>query len=153
MAAKKKYRRMGKIPTTIAGAVMVAALVCALFMIYGAGPSSIFFSRASSAPARAARADAKKLSATLDPNLFTGEARRAYQVAGHHPALLAQMHCYCGCERDGMMHNLLDCYRTDHGSQCPVCIGEALEAERLAKQGVPIERIRDKLRARWANGE
>ncbi len=132
----------------IAAVAASAALVYAVATIYGLSPSS----RASAAPVKTESA-AARLRVTLDPNLFAGEARRAYEVAARHPALLAQLHCYCGCERDGMMHNLLDCYRTSHGSQCPVCMGEALEAARLARQGVPIEQIRDKLRARWGDGE
>ncbi len=137
---------------TIAAVAAFAALAYAAVTIYPLSPSSIVSSRASAAPVKT-ESPAAKLRITLEPKLFSGEARRAYQVAEHHPALLAQLHCYCGCEREGMMHNLLDCYRTDHGSECPICMGEALEASRLAKQGVPIEQIRDKLRARWGNGE
>ncbi|MFZ2063301.1 MAG: hypothetical protein WAU82_19995, partial [Candidatus Binatus sp.] len=33
---------------------------------------------------------------TLDPNQFIGPAKQAYQVAEKNPALLAQLHCYCG---------------------------------------------------------
>ncbi len=145
-------RRLRKIPIAIAAGVAVVALTYAVLTVCGVGRSPAISSRASAA-AVSSNAAISKLRYTLDPNLFTGDARRAYEIAAHYPALLAQLHCYCGCERDGSMHNLLDCYRSDHGSHCPICIGEALEAERLAKQGVLIEQIRDKLRARYANGE
>ena len=36
---------------------------------------------------------------TLDPDQFVGPAKQAYQVAEKSPALLAQLHCYCGCDR------------------------------------------------------
>ncbi len=96
---------------------------------------------------------AAKLRVTLDPQLFQGDVRKAYQVAQDHPALLAQMHCYCGCDRTEGHKNLLDCFRDKHGSTCAICTGEAIEAEQLARQGMPVEQIRDSLRARYANGD
>lgn len=89
---------------------------------------------------------------TLDPKLFAGDVKKAYQVAQDDPALLAQMHCYCGCDRTQGHKNLLDCFRDKHGSTCAICTGEAIEAEQLARQGMPVEQIRDSLRARYANG-
>jgi hypothetical protein len=63
------------------------------------------------------------------------------------------MHCYCGCDRTYGHKNLLDCFRDEHGSHCATCTGEAIEAEKLASQGMPIEKIRDSLRNRFAGGE
>ncbi|MGB6554170.1 MAG: CYCXC family (seleno)protein [Candidatus Binataceae bacterium] len=96
---------------------------------------------------------AAKLRMTLDPQLFQGDVKKAYQVARDDPALLAQMHCYCGCDRTEGHKNLLDCFRDKHGSTCAICTGEAIEAEQLAGQGMPVEQIRDSLRARYANGD
>jgi hypothetical protein len=96
---------------------------------------------------------AAKLRMTLDPQLFQGDVRKAYQVAQDDPALLAQMHCYCGCDRTEGHKNLLDCFRDKHGSTCAICTGEAIEAEQLSRQGMPVEQIRDSLRARYANGD
>ncbi len=87
---------------------------------------------------------------TLDPAMFTGPAREAYAVAGKNPALLSQLRCYCGCDRIYGHKNLLDCYRDGHGAKCEICVGEALEATTLAKQGTPVEQIRDALRERYA---
>ncbi len=87
---------------------------------------------------------------TLDPNQFVGPAKQAYQVAEKNPALLAQLHCYCGCDKDYGHRNLLDCYRSNHGSKCEICIGEALMAEQLSEQGSPVEQIRDALRRNYA---
>jgi hypothetical protein len=87
---------------------------------------------------------------TLDPNQFLGPARQAYQVAEKNPALLAQLHCYCGCDRQYGHQNLLDCYRGDHGSKCEICIGEALMAQQLSDQDSPVEQIRDALRRNFA---
>jgi len=90
---------------------------------------------------------------TLDPKLFNGDVRKAYVVAEQDPALLAQLHCYCGCDKQEGHKNLLDCFRDKHGSTCAICVGEAVEAEVLAQQGMPIEQIRDTLRDKFAHGE
>lgn len=87
---------------------------------------------------------------TLDPNEFVGPARQAYQVAEKNPALLAQLHCYCGCDRIYGHQNLLDCYRGDHGSKCEICIGEAMMAQQLSEQGSPVDQIRDAIRRNYA---
>ena len=52
---------------------------------------------------------------TLDPNLFNGKAKRAYQIAKEIPRVLAQMPCFCECEAFGH-ENLLDCFIDRHGA-------------------------------------
>ena len=105
--------------------------------------------------ARSAKAENVALSGanervTLDPNQFVGPAKQAYQVAEKNPALLAQLHCYCGCDREYGHQNLLDCYRGDHGSKCEICMGEALMAQQLSEQGSPVDQIRDAIRRQYA---
>jgi uncharacterized protein with PCYCGC motif len=95
-------------------------------------------------------AAASNLRQTLDPMQFTGPVREAYKVAQENPELLAQLHCYCGCDRANGHKNLLDCYRDHHGASCSICTGEALEAKKLFDQGASIETIREALRARFA---
>ena len=93
-----------------------------------------------------------RLRITLDPNNFQGAVREAYEVAEKDPALLAQLHCYCGCDVTDGHKNLLDCFRDTHGSTCVICCGEARDAESMASRGMAIEQIRDALRARYAHG-
>jgi Protein of unknown function with PCYCGC motif len=52
---------------------------------------------------------------TLDPDLFKGKAKRAYQVAKEIPHVLAQIPCFCECEAFGH-ENLLDCFIDRHGA-------------------------------------
>ena len=52
---------------------------------------------------------------TLDPNLFRGKAKKAYQVAKEIPEILAHMPCFCECEPFGH-ENLLDCFIDNHGA-------------------------------------
>jgi uncharacterized protein with PCYCGC motif len=62
------------------------------------------------------------------------------------------LHCYCGCDKTDGHKNLLDCFRDTHGSTCAICCGEARDAEAMAGRGMPIEQIRDALRARYSHG-
>jgi Protein of unknown function with PCYCGC motif len=87
---------------------------------------------------------------TLDPKQFVGPVREAYQFAGDNPALLAQLHCYCGCDKAEGHQNLLDCYRGMHASSCEICTGEALLAKRMAAQGSPVDQIREAIRRNFA---
>jgi hypothetical protein len=52
---------------------------------------------------------------TLDPSLFKGKAKRAYQIAREIPEVLAQVPCFCECEAFGH-ENLLDCFIDEHGA-------------------------------------
>ena len=67
--------------------------------------------------AAAARAAAPADGLTLDPQQFQGDTRLAYEAAQKHPDLLAQLHCYCGCQEHEGHKSLLDCFRTDHGAR------------------------------------
>ncbi len=87
---------------------------------------------------------------TLDPDQFVGPVKQAYKVAEKNPALLAQLHCYCGCDKANGHQSLLDCYRDLHGATCQVCTEEALLADRMSEQGSPIDQIRDAIRRRFA---
>ncbi len=90
---------------------------------------------------------------TLDPGLYKGPAHEAYRVAREHPELLAQMHCYCGCDRLHGHNSLLDCFRDTHGGHCAICVAEAIDAERMYKAGTPVDQIRDALRQRYNRHE
>ncbi|MGO9607388.1 MAG: CYCXC family (seleno)protein [Candidatus Binataceae bacterium] len=130
----------------IAGLLVMAA---GAYVWFGSPHSSADATEQISAPGDAAT----NLRLTLDPKLFQGEVREAYEVAERDPALLAQLHCYCGCDKSDGHKSLLDCYRDKHGSTCAICVGEAREAEVLAKQGMPVEQIRDSLRNRFGHGD
>ena len=133
--------------------VVVVVFVAAVAVYAGA---TVYRSRTADTTAppmtMAAGDAAQHLRQTLDPNLFVGEVKKAYQIAERNPNLLAQMHCYCGCDHQEGHKNLLDCFRDDHGSKCAICVGEARDAEAMAGRGVPVDQIRDTLRARYAGG-
>jgi hypothetical protein len=56
------------------------------------------------------------LVATLSPNLFQGPTRDAYQAARDIPEVLAELPCYCGCERTAGHDDNLHCYIDNHAT-------------------------------------
>ena len=85
------------------------------------------------------------LGPTLAPEKFTGLTRDAYRVAREIPVTLAQMPCYCHCDR-GMGHkSLYSCFEDDHAAHCAVCVNEALLAHKLEKDGLTAPQIRDRI--------
>ncbi|HET9525455.1 MAG TPA: CYCXC family (seleno)protein [Pyrinomonadaceae bacterium] len=85
------------------------------------------------------------LGPTLAPEKFTGLTRDAYRVAREIPVTLAQMPCYCYCDR-GMGHkSLYSCFEDDHAAHCAVCVNEALLAHKLEKDGLTAPQIRDRI--------
>jgi hypothetical protein len=86
------------------------------------------------------------LGVTLEPEKFTGLVRDAYRAAREIPQTLAQLPCYCHCDR-GMGHKSLhSCYEDDHASHCAVCVNEALLALKLEKEGkLTPAQIRDRI--------
>jgi len=76
---------------------------------------------------------ANTLPPTLSPALFTGNERLAYQAAKEIPQTLAQMPCYCHCDKGHGHQSLHSCFESEHGESCGTCIGEALMAHQLKK--------------------
>ena len=91
------------------------------------------------APSRAS------LGPTLAPEQFQGPTRDAYRAVREIPVTIAQMPCYCHCDR-GMGHkSLYSCFEDDHAAHCAVCVNEALLALKLDKEGMSAPQIRDRI--------
>jgi hypothetical protein len=87
---------------------------------------------------------------TLAPEKFTGKTREAYQAAKGIPQTLAQLPCYCHCDR-GMGHKSLhSCFEDDHAAHCDVCVNEALMAYQLQKRGMTPAQIREQIIAKYS---
>lgn len=86
------------------------------------------------------------LGPTLEPAQFTGLVRDAYRAVREIPQTIAQMPCYCHCDR-GMGHkSLYSCFEDDHASHCAVCVNEALLTLKLTKeQKLTPAQIRDRI--------
>lgn len=93
--------------------------------------------------------DVRTLPLTLSPEIFTGNKRLAYEAAKEIPQILAQLPCYCHCDRSEGHKSLHSCFESEHGENCGICIGEALMAYNLDKQGVPVSEIRKRIIAAY----
>ena len=85
------------------------------------------------------------LRGTVAPAVFTGNIRLAYQAAKDIPEILAQLPCYCHCDTSEGHKSLHSCFEDEHGANCGVCIGEALMAHNLQRQGLKAAEIRNRV--------
>ena len=93
--------------------------------------------------------DVATLPPTLSPELFNGNERLAYQVAKDIPQVLAELPCYCHCDRGHNHKSLHSCFESEHGENCGICINEALMARSLHKQGMTASEIRGRIIAAY----
>ena len=90
--------------------------------------------REPSVPAFMDASEVGNLPPTLPAANFTGKTREAYAAANEIPQTLAQLPCYCHCDKAYGHKSLHTCFVDDHASQCAVCVDEALLAYRLQKE-------------------
>lgn len=90
------------------------------------------------------------LAPVLPPEQFTGKTREAYQAVKEIPQTIAQMPCYCNCDESFGHKSLHSCFEGTHASQCAVCVGEALTAYRLQKEGRTASEIRESIIAEYS---
>ena len=83
-----------------------------------------------------------------DPATVLPAAQSSYVVAQNKPKLLAQMPCFCYCDRFGH-GSLHDCFVTNHAESCDICMKEALHADQLDKQGMSPSEIRELIVAQY----
>jgi hypothetical protein len=89
---------------------------------------------------------------TLSPELFTGNVKLAYQAAREIPQTLAQLPCYCHCDKGFGHKSLLSCFETEHGENCGICIGEAVMAHNLEKRSkLNVAQIRERIIAAYGS--
>lgn len=116
-------------------------------------PSSSEHSHSSVArvPAFQSVSDDTTLASTLPPAQFVGKTRDAYIVAQQIPRTLAQLPCYCHCDRGFGHKSLQSCFVDGHASQCAVCVDEALLAYELeTEKKMTPEKIREVIVAKYS---
>jgi hypothetical protein len=151
----KSYARTSPGVTAPArGSRPTPTLLVAVTIAIALGGSVFWYRTGSRAVARDVSANPNQNSSlTLDPAAFAGQTRDAYQIARDEPALLVQLHCYCGCDKVLGHRNLLDCFRDKHAASCATCMGEAIDGNQMATHGSPVEQIHDALRTRYEHAE
>lgn len=97
-------------------------------------------------PAYQTAAATKNLGPTLAPDQFIGKTRDAYRVAKQIPETLAQLPCYCECDRGYGHKSLHSCFEDDHAAHCAVCVDEALLAYQLqTQQKMTPDEVRERI--------
>jgi hypothetical protein len=90
------------------------------------------------------------LGPTLAPERFIGKTREAYKVVKEIPQTIAQLPCYCHCDRGYGHKSLYSCFEDDHAAHCAVCVDEALLAYQLTKKDkLSPEEIRKRIVAQY----
>jgi len=74
------------------------------------------------------------LAPTLEPEKFTGPTREAYRAVRQIPVTIAQLPCYCHCDKGYGHKSLYSCFEDDHAAHCATCVNEALLALKLEKE-------------------
>jgi len=96
-------------------------------------------------------AELKNLPPTLAPEKFTGKQRLGYEAVRAIPRTIAQLPCYCHCDKGFGHKSLHSCFVDDHAAHCAVCIDEALMAYKLEKEEkLKPEEIRRRIIAHYA---
>ena len=86
------------------------------------------------------------LGPTLAPEKFSGITRDAYRAVREIPVTIAQLPCYCHCDKGFGHKSLYSCFEDDHASHCATCVNEALLAYKLEREGkLSPAQIRDKI--------
>ncbi|HSE21990.1 MAG TPA: CYCXC family (seleno)protein [Pyrinomonadaceae bacterium] len=91
------------------------------------------------------------LGPTLPPEQFFGKAKEAYSAVREIPQTIAQLPCYCHCDREFGHKSLYSCFEDEHASHCAVCVDEALLAYQLQKNGkLTAAQIRDRIISQYS---
>jgi hypothetical protein len=72
----------------------------------------------------------------------TPGANEAYAAAREAAATLDGMYCHCDCSKHAGHRSLLTCFESEHGAYCDICMGEAMLASGMTKQGKSLTEIR-----------
>lgn len=92
------------------------------------------------------------LGPTLEPAKFTGLTRDAYRAVREIPVTIAQLPCYCHCDKGFGHKSLYSCFEDDHAAHCAVCVNEALLALKLEKeQKLTPAQIRETIVAQYSH--
>jgi hypothetical protein len=85
---------------------------------------------------------AEPLNAILDPSSVPYFAQTGYKIAQRKPKLMAQLPCFCYCEKFGHT-SLHTCFETTHAVSCDICLKEAIDADRMDSEGMSPQEIRE----------
>jgi hypothetical protein len=118
-------------------------LIATIVVIWPARVTSQSQTAEEAVPAFHAKAPQGDLPDTLSPTSFTNVVvQNTYTLAARVKKLLYQQPCYCHCDRSKGHGSLLDCFASTHGSECGVCLSEALYTYEQSRKGKTAAQIR-----------
>ena len=104
-----------------------------------------------SQPSVVAAPDAGATNKVLDAAGFQdARVRDAYTAAKKYAHVLESIYCYCRCKENIGHRALVECFESDHGSHCDVCMNEAIIAARMTEQGKTPKEIQKAIDALYA---
>lgn len=68
--------------------------------------------------------------------------QEVYRQAAEVPHVLDGIYCYCRCSQHAGHYSLFDCFTSDHGARCELCLAEAAIAYRMTKEGGSLDEVR-----------
>lgn len=72
-----------------------------------------------------------------------------YRMVAAVPMLVDGVYCYCHCDEHSGHHSLLDCFASDHGARCDICLSEAVMVYQMSRDGHDLEAIRKEIDSRF----
>jgi len=130
-----------------AALALLAILGCERGDVADRGTESPVRGRAAS-PASAAPADAASPNRVLDSARFADpQTRAAYAAAKQYAHVLEGIYCYCHCRENIGHRALVECFETEHATDCDTCQMEAMVAARMAAQGRSVPEIQQAIDA------
>lgn len=85
-------------------------------------------------PAYQGESSLASLGPTLSPDLYKGQTRAAYAAVREIPKTIAQLPCFCRCDKSIGHKSLYSCFEDDHAAACGICMNSALKALKLQKE-------------------
>jgi hypothetical protein len=72
-----------------------------------------------------------------------------YEMAAAVPEMLDGVYCFCLCHSTFGHYSLLDCFMSDHGAGCDICLQEAVLTYEMSQQGNSLDDIREEVDRRY----
>jgi hypothetical protein len=90
----------------------------------------------------------------MDHAAFSGYPRvqETYRMAAEIPQVLDGLYCHCDCSKHSGHYSLLDCFASEHGAGCDICLTEAQLAYRMTKEGRSLDEIRSAIDDLYGQG-
>jgi hypothetical protein len=88
-----------------------------------------------------------------DANQFSGESKKAYELAAKHEDVIKNVKCHCGCMESLKHKGLHTCFETDHGDHCVSCRAEIFRVAELKEQGKSNSEIVKQIDKEFGNKE